>query len=215
MATKSARMAGLLLGGVLLAASAFGAGPAGAQTIIDEWSSVKMPPPPVLKAVKVDPKTTAFLVLDMLQQMCNDKTPRCAASLPKVAKFLSDARAHDMPVIYSLTGGHTLKDVAEQIAPKGDEPAVTAHADKFVGTDLEKILKDRGVTTVIVVGTSAQGAVLYTASHAAFLGFKVVVPVDGASSDDPFAELATTWTLAHAPAVGAATTLTRFDMISW
>jgi nicotinamidase-related amidase len=71
------------------------------------------------------------------------------------------------------------------------------------------------VTTVIVVGTAAQGAVLYTASHAAFLGMKVVVPVDGASSEDPFAELAAVWTLSHAPAVGAATTLTRFDMISW
>jgi nicotinamidase-related amidase len=120
-----------------------------------------------------------------------------------------------MPVIYSLTAGKTLKDVADQIAPKGDEPSVLSHADKFVGTDLEKILKDRGVTTVIVVGTSAQGAVLYTASHAAFLGFKAVVPVDGTSADDPFAELATAWTLAHAPFVSTATTLTRFDMISW
>ena len=92
---------------------------------------------------------------------------------------------------------------------------MTAHADKFIDTDLEKILKDRGVTTVIIVGTAAQGAVLYTASHAAFLGFKVVVPVDGSTSADAFGELATAWTLANAPAVSAATTLTRFDMISW
>jgi nicotinamidase-related amidase len=215
MATKSARKAGLLLGGVLLAAAAFGAGPAAAQTIVDEWSSVKTPPPPPLKPVTADPKTTAFLVLDLLKQSCNEQTPRCAASLPKVAKFLGEARAHNMPVIYSLTTGHTLKDVADQIAPIGDEPAVLSHADKFVGTDLEKILKDRGVTTVIVVGTTAQGAVLYTASHAAFLGFKVVVPVDGSTAVDPFAELATTWTLANAPFVNTMTTLTRFDMIGW
>jgi nicotinamidase-related amidase len=215
MVIKSARLAGLLLSGVLLAESAVAAVPAGAQTIVDEWSSVKTPPPPELKPVKADPKTMAFLVLDLLQQMCNEKQPRCAATLPKVAKFLAEARAHNMPVIYSLTLGHTLKDVADQVAAKGDEPSVAAHADKFLGTDLEKILKDRGVTTVIVVGTAAQGAVLYTASHAAFLDFKVVVPVDGASSGDSFGELATAWMFGHAPAVGAATTLTRFDMIGW
>jgi nicotinamidase-related amidase len=165
--------------------------------------------------VKADPKTMAFLVLDLLKQSCNEQRPRCVASLPKVGKFLGEARAHSMPVVYSLTTGHTFKDVADQVAPKGDEPSVTASADKFIGTDLEKILKDRGVTTLIIVGTTAQGAVLYTASHAAFLGFKVVVPVDGSTATDVFGELATTWTLANAPSVGAATTLTSFDKISW
>jgi hypothetical protein len=32
---------------------------------------------------------------------------------------------------------------------------------------------------------------------------------------DAFAELAGIWTLANAPGVGAATILTRFDMIDW
>lgn len=215
MVTKSKRLAGLVIGGVLLGTFAFGAVPAGAQTIVDEWSSVKTPPPPELKRVKADPKTTAFLMLDLITQICNDQKPRCVAGLPKVAKFLGEARAHNMPIVYSLTPGHTIKDIVATVAQKGDEPAVTAHADKFIGTDLEKILKDRGITTVIVVGTTAEGAVLYTASHAAFLGFKVVVPVDGATATDPFGELATAWTLANAPGVGAATTLTRFDMIDW
>lgn len=215
MAMKLARMAGLIMGGSLLAWSAFGAVPAGAQTIIDEWPGVKIPPPPELKPVKADPKTTAFLVLDLLKQSCNEKRPRCVATLPKVAKFLGEARAHNMPVVYSLTSGHTIKDVVDQVAPKGEEPTVTASADKFIGTDLEKILKDRGVTTVIIVGTTAQGAVLYTASHAAFLGLKVVVPVEGSTATDAFAELAAAWTLANAPGVSAATTLTSFDKISW
>ena len=83
-----------------------------------------------------------------------------------------------------------------------------------IDTDLEKLLKDRKISTVIVVGTLAEGAVLYTSSHAAFLGLKVIVPVDGMSSD-PFGELATTWILANAPSVGDATTLTSFDMIEW
>jgi nicotinamidase-related amidase len=216
MATNPARVTGLALGGLFLAVSVLAAIPARAQTIVDQWSSVKMPPPVELKPVKADPKTMAFLVLDLLKSSCNEKArPRCAASLPAVGKFLGEARAHNMPVVYSLTTGKTFKDIADPVAPKGDEPSVTMSADKFINTDLEKILKDRGVTTLIIVGTTAQGAVLYTASHTAFLGFKVVVPVDGSSALDPFAELSTAWILANAPGVSAQTTLTSFDKISW
>lgn len=216
MATVSIRISGLLIGGVLAAVANFGTLPARAQTIVDEWSSVKMPPPPELKKVKVDPKTTAFLALDFITQICNaEHTPLCMASLPKVSKFLDEARAHNMLVVYSMTPGHTIKDIQPQVAPKGDEPTVSFRADKFIITDLEKILKDHGITTVVIAGVASEGAVLYTASHAAFLGLKVVVPVDGASSTSRFGELATTWTLANAPGVGAATTLTSFDRIDW
>lgn len=35
---------------------------ASAQTIIDEWATVKAPPAPALKPVTVDPKVTALLI---------------------------------------------------------------------------------------------------------------------------------------------------------
>src|SRR6185312_1026053 len=38
--------------------------PAQASDIIAEWASVKAPPPTAVKAVNVDPKTTALLMLD-------------------------------------------------------------------------------------------------------------------------------------------------------
>ena len=88
-------------------------------------------------------------------------------------------------------------------------------ANKFIRTDLDKILKEKGITTIIPVGTTAQGAVLYTASEASFLGYKVIVPVDGSSAESTYAEQLTAWTLANAPGVGQNTTLTRFDMIEW
>ena len=212
---KSTGILSLVIGGVLVAAASVATAPAQAQTIVDEWSSVKMPPAPELKRVKIDPKTTAFLALDFITQICNDQKPRCIASLPKVAKALEAARAQKMLVVYSVTPGHTAKDIQAQVAPKANDPMVSFRADKFITTDLEKILKDHGITTVIVTGVASEGAVLYTASHAAFLGMKVIVPVDGSSSSGAFNEAAATWTLANAPGVGAATTLTRFDMIDW
>ncbi len=54
------------------------AGPVPAQTIIDEWASIKTPPAPELKAVTADPKTTALLMIDFVKQACNEKVrPRC------------------------------------------------------------------------------------------------------------------------------------------
>ena len=203
---------GLLVG--LMAV--FAVAPLAAQTIVDEWASVKAPAPIELKTVKVDPKTTALLVLDLIKQTCNaERRPRCLASLPKVETFLAEARAKGMPVVHSITPAVTPADIAPQVAPKEGERVVSTVANKFIRTDLDKILKDKGVTTVIVVGTTAQGAVLYTASEAAFLGYKVIVPVDGASAENIFAEQITAWILATAPGVGQNTTMTRFEMIGF
>jgi len=49
---------------------------------------------------------------------------------------------------------------------------------------LEKILNDKGIKTVVVAGTAAQGAVLNTASQAALRGLRVIVPVDGMSAEN-------------------------------
>jgi len=92
---------------------------------------------------------------------------------------------------------------------------VIAPADKFLGTDFEKMLKDKGITTLVMVGTTAQGAVLYTGSEAALRGFNVVVPVDGSSASSPYAEQAATWVLANAPTISTKVTLTRSDMVSY
>jgi nicotinamidase-related amidase len=87
--------------------------------------------------------------------------------------------------------------------------------DKFLGTELENILKSTGIKTVVVTGMAAEGAVMYTASHAAFIGLKVVVPVDTAPSNTDFAQLYVAWNLANAPRVAAATTLTTTAQLTY
>ncbi|MFI4887771.1 MAG: cysteine hydrolase family protein [Burkholderiales bacterium] len=187
-----------------------------ARTIIDEWASVKAPPPPVLKPVTIDRKTTALLMLDFNQQTCNSqRRPRCVASIPKAKTFLAAARAAGVPVIYSVGGGGKRADIAKDLAPASDDPVVSGGVDKFVGTDLEKLLKERGVTTVIIVGTAANGAIIYTASGAAMRGMKVIIPVDGVSADTLYAEQYTAWHLVNAPLVSAAVTLTTIDAVTF
>lgn len=189
---------------------------ASAQTIVDEWATVKAPPPPELKAVTIDAKITALLILDIQKQNCNaERRPRCVASVPKIQGLLNQARAKGVPVIYSLAGQATPADIWKEVAPIGGEPVVTSSADKFFKTDLEKILKDRGVTTVIAVGTAAHGAVLYTGSEAAKRGFQVIVPVDGMSAENTYIEQYTAYHLVNNPSYGRAVTMTRIDMIKF
>jgi nicotinamidase-related amidase len=188
--------------------------PAHAANVVDEWASVKAPAVPELKPVTVDPKTTALLMLDFMNQNCG-KRPRCLDTIPAMKKLLAEARAHKVPVVYSIIANSTPADVMNDVAPQADEPHVLSGADKFRNTDLEKILKDKGITTVIAVGTASNGAVLYTASGAAFRGLNVIIPVDGMSAVDPYSEYSTVFTFMNAPTVSAKTTLTRSDMIKF
>ena len=198
-----------------VAAAVVGPGsPGHAANIIDEWASVKRPPAPALKPVTVDAKTTALLMLDFMNQNCG-KRPACVASIPAVKKLLAEARAKKMAVVYSLIAKTTTADVIKDVAPAAGEPSVLSGPDKFLRTDLEKILKDKGIKTVIAVGTSANGAVLYTASGAALRGMNVIVPVDGMSSVDAYADLSTAAVLTTAPLVSSKVTLTRIDMVKF
>ena len=80
------RMRYLLPLATLAAALSF-AVPSSAETIIDEWAQVKAPPPPELKSVVLDPKTTAILMVDIIKQTCNEqRRPRCVAAIPKIEK---------------------------------------------------------------------------------------------------------------------------------
>jgi nicotinamidase-related amidase len=189
--------------------------PASAQTIIDDWNSVKPDSAPTLKPGVVNPKNTALLVMDLLKQSCNDNRPRCLASIPKVKTLITTAQAQGVTLIWTMFPGPKPEDFLADVAPPAGTRFVVAPADKFVGTDLEKMLKDKGVTTVMMVGTVAEGAVLYTASQASLRGFKVVVPLEGMSSGSLYGEQVATWTLAHAPTVAPNVTLTKMDMISY
>lgn len=188
--------------------------PVVAQDVIAEWNSIKTPPPPELKDVTVDPKTTAFLLLDFNKQTCNsERRPRCLTSIPKMKKLLDFARSKGILVVYSLSAGAVPGDIATDLAPRAADPVITSGPDKFMGTSLEKILKDNGITTVIVTGTAAHGAVLYTASSAALRGMQVIVPVDGISAENAFAEQYVVWNLVNAPRISTNVILTRAERI--
>jgi len=205
-----------------LAAALVYVAPVTAQTIVDQWSSVKIPPPPELKPVTLDPKTTAILVMDFVKQTCNnERRPRCVASIPKIEKLIAAARAQGVMLISTTVPPVPIADTLPAVAPKGNDPVVVSFVDKFMlgdkDTGLEKMLKDKGITSIVAIGTAAHGAVLYTATAAASRGFNVIVPVDGMSGDGQvlYDEQAVAFILTHAPVVSSKLTLTSTDMIKF
>jgi nicotinamidase-related amidase len=203
--------------GVLAALSGPVIQAAQADTVIDEWATVKAPPPPELKSVSIDPASTALIVMDISTQSCTaEKRPRCVATVPKVQKLISEARAKGVFVLYTLAGTSKRTDIIKDIAPLEAEQSLSgAGPDKFVGIDLDTILKGKNIKTLITVGTAAEGAVLHTAAGAAFRGYEVVVPVDGMSSTNTYAEQYTAWHLSNAPRMPDHVKLTKVGMIKF
>jgi nicotinamidase-related amidase len=205
------------IAGVLAALTGLIIPAAQAESVIDEWATVKAPSPPELKPVTIDAASTALIVMDISTQSCTaEKRPRCVATLPKVQKLIGEARAKGVFVLYTLAGTSKRTDIVKEIAPLEAEQSLSgAGPDKFVGSDLDTILKGKNIKTLITVGTAAEGAVLHTAAGAAFRGYDVVVPVDGMSSTNPYAEQYTAWHLTNAPRLPDHVKLTKVDMIKF
>jgi nicotinamidase-related amidase len=198
--------------------TALAALPAQAADITKEWATVKPPPVPEIKPATVDPKTTALLVLDLMKSNCGVR-PRCASTIAPIKKLIDQAHANNMMVLYTLTGPTPTVEamVDPGLAQRAGEWVVRGGADKFIGSDIEQRLKDKGIRTVIVAGTSAQGAVVGTSNGSVQRGFKAVVPVDGMSAEEPYNEQYAAWHLSKGgPAVLTdSVTLTRSDLIKF
>ncbi len=194
-------------------------GSARAGDIVSDWDSVKIPPKPELKSVTVDPKTTALLVLDLMKDNCGVR-PRCASIVPTVKKLIDEARAHNMMVVYNLTGASKPEDMVDaSVMPKPGDFLIKngRGGDKFIRSNLDAGLKEKGIKTVIITGTSAQGAVATTSNGATGRGYKAVVPVDGTASEDAFRELYGIYHLAGGgpAALTQNVTVTRSDLIKY
>jgi len=213
----------LRLGHALFAAAAlliaFAALPAAAD-ILDDWATVKTPAPPELKPVTVDSSTTALLILDMMKANCGAR-PRCVATVPNVKRLHDAARKAGMMVWYSLVGSNgqaTPADVIEQgFAPRDGEWMRASGPDKFIGSNLEEKLKERGIKTVNVCGTSFQGVGIGTGGGAAQRGYKAIIPIDCLSSEDTYMEQYAAWHLFKGGPVVVTTqvTVTRSTMMKF
>jgi nicotinamidase-related amidase len=177
-------------------------------------------PAPV--AVTLDAKTTALVVLDVINPTCSTR-PACNDSIPALQALIKKAKDAGVPVVYTNTAATNA--IVPQIAPTaGDVTVVPTNADKFNNPDFDATFKSKKVTTLVLVGTRSNGAVLYTAFEANVRGYTVVVAVDGISGSIPFETTLAEWQMLNQPGFTNAdnkplaeklVTLSRGDLITF
>src|SRR5205807_1398867 len=83
-------------------------------------------------------------------------------------KLITEARGKGALIIYSVAVPNSVPgDILKELTPAaGEQVLPPLGPDKFINSDLEKTLKDRGIKTVIAMGTQAQTSVLHTGAAA-------------------------------------------------
>jgi nicotinamidase-related amidase len=135
--------------------------------------------------------------MDITDSICL-RRPACVASVPRIAALLAAARTAGVRVIHTI-GPRQPTAILDGAAPLPCEPVVTGRADKFYATDLEALLGEPASRTLVLAGTAANGAILYTSFAANLRGFTVVVPVDAVSADDDVTLRFALWQLLNQP----------------
>lgn len=151
--------------------------------------------------MNVDLTTTAVLVIDVLVTEGDDTlynpSPEEAHVVENSKRVVDAARAAGLPVIFcddahipgvdkelELWGEHGIKGKAipnpALKAGSGDKDFIVPKRrySGFFGTDLDLLLRELGVKTVIAVGEDTNICVLHTLADAYFLGYESIVVED-------------------------------------
>jgi len=184
---------------------------------------LQMPSPPDPVAVVLDPATTALLIFDIVDPICT-RQPNCTGKMvPAIASLLARARKAGVTVAYGTRAPTMANWLPEVLPAPGDLKIESQAQDRFYNTDLDKTLKAKGITTLILTGWKVSGSVTYTSVGATLRGYTVVVPVD-ASLDATDYEIAIgLFQILHQHSANAAnealkdraSTLSRTDLIAF
>jgi nicotinamidase-related amidase len=175
-------------------------------------------------AFEIKREQCALIVVDLQEDFVNPKNPMCVPEayrqIPRVKRTIEACRSLGVPVIYSahniasdccadfyefwepiaagaIKEGTAGADIYHEIYPRPDERVIRVkHAyDSFAGTDLDYVLRDRDVKTVIICGTLTNFCCESTARTAYFLNYHVVFGSDINASDNALAHEATIRTM--------------------
>ena len=212
----------LLTSGVMLAVCAGVAqsaqAPAGRPMM-----TLQMPTPPEPVRVTLDPKTTALVVLDYVEDICNAQ-PSCKGKMvPAVTPFMAQARKAGVTVVYGTREANMAHWLPEVAPIAGDIKIVSTAQDRFFNTDLDRQLKAKGITTLIMVGWKVSGSVTYTSVGAMIREYTVVIPVDTTSAATDYETTIGFYNvlnsgnanLPNEPLKKSAVTLSRTDLITF
>jgi nicotinamidase-related amidase len=168
----------------------------------------------VAKPFSFDTARTAVLSMDLQTGIVSIYAKGQADLVTRVASVLKKARDLGLSVIHVQVGFRpglpeissrnplfsALKNSVQRrqlfqgpagaihpaVAPEGEDIIVTKHRiSAFTGTDLDMILRARGIETLILFGIATSGVVLSTLLHASDADYGVIVVKDCCADLDP------------------------------
>jgi nicotinamidase-related amidase len=173
---------------------------------------VTVPEYKILTEVKLDPRVTALMIVDMQVDFVNPKgklwVPEARKTIPPILHLISKSRKARCPIIFtqdwhraddpefSLWPLHAVAEtpgarVFPRLKPLATDYFIRKKTyDAFFGTELDLILRQKGIANLVITGTAANICVLHTAGSASLRGYKVVIPEDAISSLTPFDQAA-------------------------
>src|ERR1700724_1669869 len=102
--------------------------------------TLQMPATPDPARVTLDPKTTALMVLDYVEDICNSQASCKTKMLPAMTPFMERVRKAGLTVAYGTRAQNMTKWLKEVAPAPGDIRITNTAQDRFYNTDLDKEL---------------------------------------------------------------------------
>ena len=174
----------------------------------DEWLAYLSTRPSRLKNFKFLPKNSALLVIDMQDFFLNKEShayvPSAITIVKNINSIIAEYRKQNLPIIFTFHAleegeesgimGRWWGDMLRDTDPLSkidssidyNENDITIQKKRysaFIGTDLDQILKDKKVDTLVIVGIMTHLCCESTAREAFMRDYEVYFVVDATATD--------------------------------
>lgn len=169
---------------------------------------VSVPEYKISPRVFLDPRTAALIVVDMQVDFVSPKgklfVPDARKTMPAIRSLIARARKARVPVIFtqdwhraddpefSIWPPHAVEGsrgakIIPELNPFPEDYLIRKRTyDAFFSTDLDLLLRQKGIQNLIIAGTVSNICVLHIAGSARLRGYEIIVPMDAISSLTPF-----------------------------
>jgi nicotinamidase-related amidase len=159
----------------------------------------------------IDKKTAALLVMDFQNDVVPRLGEHAAPLIERTAGVVAAARSAGIPIVYVVVGfrpgypevsaksplfslvagtgrfllGTPGAEVVDALRPHDGDVVIVKHrVGAFQGTDLEMVLRARGIDTLLHMGIATSGVVLSTMRHAGDCDYRQVLVEDCCADPD-------------------------------
>lgn len=145
------------------------------------------------------PKNTALLLIDIQKGLDEHAFYGGKRNNPdaekNAAKILTHWRKEKQPVFHVRHSSQNPEsplyasklgfDIKDEVKPQEDEPLFTKNVNSaFIGTDLEQVLRNKSIKSVVLVGLTTNHCVSTSVRMAANLGFETLLVSDACAAFD-------------------------------